>query len=353
MSKATTLFFFFVAWSIAMGVYALVRFFGTAEVLDFEQTPTAMLGLWLLMSALLGVTDYAADRISDRPSIRSRPYGQLLLLRAGILLAAVITLLFAARLLALGQGELQAVDILPTFFDRLLHRTTLAVLVYVATAAMVITFVKQMIDRTGMKVIQNLITGRYQTPREEFRIFMFLDLRGSTPLAERLGHVRYSQLIQACFRDLTDCAIRHEVEIYQYVGDEAVLTWQKEPGVRNGNCLGIFFDFNEALRERAEYYEDSFGCLPEFKAGVNAGSVMVAEVGVVKREIAYHSDVLNTAARIQSKCNELGHDLLVSSAVEGLLGGNDGFRFTSVGELDLRGKEERVEVFRVEMNGDD
>ena len=118
---------------------------------------------------------------------------------------------------------------------------------------------------------------------------------------------------------MTESAIAHEVEIYQYVGDEAVLTWEMEPGLRDNNCIYVFYDFDAALRERRDYYDELYGLMPEFKAGVNAGEVMVAEVGVLKREIAYHSDVLNTAARIQSKCNELGHDLLVSASLQALL----------------------------------
>lgn len=316
--------------------------------MDFGRTLSAMLLLWIAGSGCLGLADFGADRMSSRPSVRSRPYGYLILLRAAVLVATVVVLIFLARLIALVQGELQPSELIPAFLDRLTHRTTLAALAYVAVATGIITFIKQMVDRSGMKVMLNLIMGKYQNPREEDRIFMFLDLRSSTTIAEKLGHIRYSRLIQNCFRDLTDCAIRREVEIYQYVGDEAVLTWEME--LRGNNCIRVFFDFNDTLQERAEYYRDLFGIIPEFKAGVNAGTVMVAEVGVLKREIAYHSDVLNTAARIQSKCNELGYDLLISAQTKGLLPADPGFQFTSVGKLELRGKEETVEILGVDMN---
>jgi adenylate cyclase len=43
---------------------------------------------------------------------------------------------------------------------------------------------------------------------------MFLDLKGSTTHAERLGHVQFSELIQDCFIDLT-VVIDHQALVYQ------------------------------------------------------------------------------------------------------------------------------------------
>lgn len=201
----------------------------------------------------------------------------------------------------------------------------------------------------GPRVLWNLIRGKYHTPRSEPRVFLFLDLKDSTTHAERLGHERYCRLIQDCFRDLTDTAIRHDVEIYQYVGDEAVLTWIPEDAVRDANCVRAFFDFDAALKARATHYEEHYGIVPSFKAGVNAGEVMAAEVGVVKRDIVYLSDVLNVAARIQGKCNELGKRLLVSQRVVEMLTLPSDLSIEPIGAVDLRGRESQVEICSVEL----
>ena len=74
---------------------------------------------------------------------------------------------------------------------------------------------------------------------------------------------------------------------------------------------------------------------------------MAAEVGVVKREIAYHSDVLNTAARIQGQCNEKNAWLLASEEVVKRLEPNHGFQIVEKGEVLLRGKGEQVRIFEV------
>ena len=58
------------------------------------------------------------------------------------------------------------------------------------------------------------------------RAFMFLDLKSSTHLAEKLEHVSYSRLVQDCYAELTVPLIQYNAEVYQYVGDEVVLTWR-------------------------------------------------------------------------------------------------------------------------------
>ena len=119
---------------------------------------------------------------------------------------------------------------------------------------------------------------------------MFLDLRSSTTIAEKLGHEKYSRLMQDCFNDL-GVVIENDAEIYQYVGDEAVLTWSMEGGLKDQNCIRAFFTFKERLERKSEYYQSTYGVQPEFKAGVNGGSVIVTEVGKYKKEIAYYGDV--------------------------------------------------------------
>ena len=177
---------------------------------------------------------------------------------------------------------------------------------------------------------------------------MFLDLEGSTTIAERLGHEKFCRLIQECFRDLADSAIRHRVEIYQYVGDEAILTWSPARGLENCRCLRVFFEFEQTLRNRTSFYEQQFGVLPKFKAGANLGPVTVAEIGVVKRDIAYLSDVLNTAARLEAMCQEQHAGLLITQDLQDALPETDEFLCEAVGELELRGKSQRIGVYRVE-----
>lgn len=197
----------------------------------------------------------------------------------------------------------------------------------------------------GENNLSKLIHGKFYTPTEEKRIFMFLDLQSSTHHAERLGHIKYSKMIQDCFNDL-GVVIENEAEIYQYVGDEVILTWELKAGLRNQNCLNAFFNFKNQLNKKKEKYLKNYGCVPFFKAGVNSGVVIATEVGKYKKEIAYHGDTINTAARIQGKCNTFKQELLLSNNLKKQLVSTK-FTFNELGSIALKGKKEEVSIFSV------
>lgn len=179
---------------------------------------------------------------------------------------------------------------------------------------------------------------------EENRIFIFLDMRASTSLAERLDPTVYSRLLQACFHDLSEAARESSAEIYQYVGDEAVLTWKETPD-NFINAVHFYFKFQAKLKNRAFEYERRFEAVPEFKAGLHNGKVIKAQVGMMHKEIAFHGDPINTASRIQGKCNELEHDLLLSESFkENLMGV---LACTWVGKFCARGKSVEMDLFSI------
>jgi adenylate cyclase len=91
--------------------------------------------------------------------------------------------------------------------------------------------------------------------------------------------------------------------------------------------------------------------VPEFKAGVHAGEVIIAQIGELKSEIVYNGDVLNTTARIQSLSNQLGHKLLVSAELMEIISLGPEYTVLDLGSVPLRGKTEALELCAV--NGTD
>jgi adenylate cyclase len=165
----------------------------------------------------------------------------------------------------------------------------------------------------GMGTLRNLVTGRYVQPKREQRAFLLIDMKDSTGVAERLGPVRFHELLNDFFRDVADAALECEAEIYKYVGDEAILTWSGAAALGDGDCLACPFiarDFIEANRAR---YLRSFGAVPQFRAACHYGEIVTGEIGDVRREIAYVGDTLNVAARLLDAAKELGRDVLVST----------------------------------------
>jgi len=342
-----TFFSDYLVWLFAGAMYLLIRFYGTKENVDWAQDLNSLFYLWLSSTLAFSGIFWIANFISEMRFLRSKPFWFLFAIKMSILLFGCLLVLLMSRFFAFFQGNISFAQVFPSFFGKLTSDSTQVFFLYVFTVSGLFNFYNQMRVMIGGRILKNLMLGKYHHPKEEKRIFMFLDLKGSTTHGEKLGHIIFSELIQDCFRDLTDAAIKHQVEIYQYVGDEAVLTWTIEEGLEDSNCLMTFFEFQKSIEENKEYYTEKYGFVPEFKAGANMGMVTVAEVGVLKRDISYHSDVLNTAARIEGKCNDYNKNLLISGELKSNLENHEFLSFELLGTLPLKGKENKVDIYHV------
>lgn len=208
-----------------------------------------------------------------------------------------------------------------------------------------ITF--QINDKYGPGVFKKFLLGKYFNPTREERIFMFLDLRSSTTIAEKLGEENYFNFLKEVFQIVTPAILKNKGEIYQYVGDEMVISWDKQSGVNNNRCIHCYFDAQKLLNEKLTHFQDTYQVKPAFKAGLHYGHVMAGEIGVIKREIAYSGDVLNTTARIQSKCNEYGVNMLISDDLLNAIK-LETHSTKSLGHIELKGKAESVKLYAIE-----
>ena len=218
---------------------------------------------------------------------------------------------------------------------------------FIILATLIILLVN---DKYGPKGFRSFLMGKYFHPKKEERIFMFLDLRSSTRIAEQLGEVQYFNFLKEVFQHVTPSIVYSKGEIYQYVGDEIVISWKTNKGAENANCIQCFFNIQRELLKKTDYYTTKYGVTPEFKAGLHYGYVMAGEIGIVKREIAFSGDVLNTTARIQSKCNELKVNILLSKfLLDKLKLRSDRFVPKLMGDTLLRGKEQSMPLYTLSL----
>ena len=165
----------------------------------------------------------------------------------------------------------------------------------------------------GFGTLKNLLTGRYVQPKKEQMTFLLIDMKDSTGLAERLGPIRFHELLNDFFRDVADAALECGAGIHKYVGDEAILTWPADRGLADGDCLACPFVARDFIVARGERYRSRFATLPEFRAALHCGEIVAGEIGDLRREIAYIGDTLNVAARLLDAAKTLGHDVLISA----------------------------------------
>ncbi len=343
-----------IIWTGAFLLFRFLRFHGLGEfgLAEFKYDGGLQLvqtiNLSISLGSITGILYVLIEWVMNRPFFRTRSFGVILIIKTFLYFILIKLLLIAV--LFLFSRQLNGMFDLERFYMALRGQTFTVFLVYFLVISAIITFIRQMDQKFGPGVLWNMLIGKYHKPREEERIFMFLDLKDSTTIAETLGHLQFSQLLQDCFNDLTDAVIKHQAEIYQYVGDEVILCWKTPKGLIDNNCIDTFFSYQKTLDHRRDHYFRTYGLYPVFKAGVHVGKATVTEVGALKRDLAYHGDVVNTAARIQGECNRLNQRFLLSKTLLNKLTLDLGFSTIDLGEVQLKGKENAVEIVGIQFS---
>ncbi len=296
--------------------------------------------LWLVTSLLFGFLHIIISRfISGR--IR---YYQLIIVT---LVTQLLIFFFIVFLLFWFLDNILDLKLPEISLRSFLNLSFLEASIYILIVNFCIAFIVYISSIIGPGNLQKILSGKFYKPLVTEKVFMFIDLKGSTQLAERLGHIAYSNLIQDCFKDLV-VVHSYKAEVYQYVGDEAVLTWDLQKAIDDNNAIKAFFVFQKRLEERAVYYEEKYGTVPDFKAGMHGGIITMTEIGAIRRDIAYHGDTINTAARLQGECNRLNVKLLMSEALLTEMDLPSNYKTTLKGEMQLRGKNGMIKVFSIE-----
>lgn len=230
---------------------------------------------------------------------------------------------------------------------RWLATETLIALLLSAVIAIVINLGQQMDRMLGQGVLKKYLSGAYHKPREEERIFLFIDVIGSTGIAERIGAIKFHALLDRFFYDLTDPVLANKGEIHKYVGDEVIISWPVTQSGVKGNALKCFFDIKQEMERHKDLYEIQFGFVPSFRGAINAGPVVTGEIGDIKQEIVFLGDTVNTAARILSKASELKRELFMSQSAREILPIPKNLAAESLGVQVLRGRQQHIELFAV------
>jgi adenylate cyclase len=303
----------------------------------------------VILGILYGVTLGLIGYYLDRKVFRKLSLGKVILFKSLGSMALLVLLLLLLRFV-LFDLFISSSLYLPgvTFNEKSWDYLFYLLLIYYFFMTLVISFINQVNKKYGPGVLIPLLLGRYRNPREEERIFMFMDLKSSTATAEKLGHLKYSSFIRDCFIDINEVLLPFRAQVYQYVGDEIVVTWSEDEGIKNQFCIKFYFACKKQFLDKSEYYLKNYGLLPDFKAGVHAGKVTAVEIGEVKRDIAYHGDTLNTAARIQSVCNEYNKSFLVSEYLFEKIGSGQSISAQALGMILLKGKTSKVGIVSVD-----
>lgn len=260
---------------------------------------------------------------------------------AVIIAIIVLSLGIVAAPLRTGKplGDPASLAVFKSFvFDSARAKNTMVWFMVVCTTQLLL----QVSNKFGLGTFGDILRGKYNTPQEEKRIFMFLDLNASTSIAEQLGNEKYHDLLKDFFADITNPILDNKGVIHQYVGDEVIVAWRHRDGVEGNRCVQCFYDIKKLIDSRKDKYLSRYGLVPSFKAGIHSGKVVAGEVGIIKRDVTFSGDVLNTTSRILGMCKELNAEVIASAELLQELTSSRMFSAQPLGAIKLKGRAKEI-----------
>ncbi len=181
-------------------------------------------------------------------------------------------------------------------------------------------------------------------PQQRIATILFTDIEAFTQIAEQLPPGRVVELLNEYFSRVVEIVERHGGVVTQIQGDALLVSFNLplEDPDHAANAVRAALEIESTINRR------TFGDGVQFitRVGLNTGSVVAGPVGAEHRLIyTVHGDAVNLAARLEALNKEHRTRILVAESTRRLAG--NGFAFTALGEVAVRGKSEPVPVYTV------
>jgi adenylate cyclase len=191
--------------------------------------------------------------------------------------------------------------------------------------------------------------GQLWEPQELMVSVLFADVKGFTPLAEKLTAREAQELLNEYLHEMTEVIFSHHGTLDKYIGDGIMavfgaprLTDDADPNRFAIQAVDAALGMIEAHKRLIERHDESKRF--SFRIGINTGQVYAGFFGTRQRlEYTVLGDTVNTASRLESAA-EL-NSVLVGEATKQAIG--DVFDVQEMGELQLKGKAQRVRAYKV------
>ena len=332
-----------IAFGICAGIFFVLLSDGADEL--YPILNGAIIGL--LIAVIASIFEfYLYER-----SIRQHRFITVLIIRSLFYLFIILTIMVAeigiARMI---KEKISVSELLKheAFNYYLFGGEFMSSFFYTLALVIIINFSRQISRKLGHGVITSLITGRYYHPREQEKVFMFLNIPSSQAIIDQITRMNFHLFINEIVYDITLPILSNNGIIYQYVEDEIVIVWNYNSGTVNATSIRCFFDLKDKIHEQREKYLRKYGVYPSFKAAIHCGQVVKGEIGYIKTEIVYHGDVMNTTSRILDACHKMDKEIIISNNFLEAINLPVIYESTKCGDIQLKGKKDPMELFTIE-----
>ena len=278
--------------------------------------------------------EVAIDRSKRLRWIRRKPLPVVLFLRFALYTLGINLCFPIARGLSMrilyGEGNLFLID------DQFWAATVVGALL-----AILLALAQKLAPVVGHRRMLRIVLGVYQRPRKVEKIVVFMDLVGSTGLAEIIGDRAFLRFLNDAIWEMTDPIVRHKGEIYRYAGDSIILVWNAGQEL---NAIQCVFEIEEKLQQTRRHFESRYNTIPRYRVGIHKGPLVVGELGDMHVEIAILGDTINTAQRIEDLCRQQDYNVMASEEVLSEVELTEGIEAHALDDVNLRGKTRKIKL---------
>ena len=329
-------------WGSLAVVVGIAIVVGSIGGLALAMANSSRLDAGLLRGALCGLFagffiasgEIALDRSRSLKRIRRMPLLLVLTMRIVLYTAGMTVCFPVARGLANrmldGHGDLFLID--DQFW---------AAMVVGALLALLLALAQKLAPLVGYRRMFRILIGVYQRPRKVEKIVVFMDLVGSTGLAELIGDRPFLRFLNDAIFEMTDPIVRHKGQIYRYAGDSIIIVWNEG---EERDAIQCVFDIEDNLLANRRHFEKRFNTVPRYRVGIHKGPMVVGELGDMHVEVAIMGDTINTAQRIEDLCRQQDYNVMASEEVVGGLELPENIEVTPLEDVVLRGKARKIKL---------
>lgn len=191
--------------------------------------------------------------------------------------------------------------------------------------------------------------GKLWEPQEQQVSVLFADVKGFTSLSERLSPREVQDLLNEYLHEMTDVIFRYQGTVDKYIGDGIMAVFgaprlPDEPVDDQHAIRAVSAALEMQAAQKRLVDKMDPGKAFSIRIGVNSGPAFTGFFGTRHRlEYTAIGDTVNTASRLEGAA-EPG-SVFIGEDTARIVG--SGFQLQEMGELQLKGKQQRVRAFKV------
>ena len=193
-------------------------------------------------------------------------------------------------------------------------------------------------------------SGRYQIElggRECQIAVLFVDIRGFTSMSEGLSPDKVVGILNRYLGKVTEAIFKNEGTLDKFIGDAVMAVYNAPLDVENymEKAVRTGLDIIDAVESLNDELERDFGRRIACGVGVHCGPAVVGNIGCdFRMDYTAIGDTVNVSERLESQA-KAGQVLISEQIYEHV---KDRFRAEYVGELALKGRQDKVKAFVLE-----